>query len=245
MKKLLTIILVLSLISVGGAPVSAATIDKTHMIGGEEYTLTYDIGESENLSSVSVDGEIERQNVDESETQIDVTVSANEVESESDGRIFVVTSDSQYQTDVTVFQSPSTQEEQETTSNIEQKAERYDEISDTWVQQRTNRVETSDGTLTVFEQRDPTRGPIDEESGVPEGEWVQVDVDENGEPIWLYDSPEEAMIYMSERANTRYSERIRWVIGSISIVVISLVTQFAILPRYRKKKEEDFMYGGN
>ena len=227
MKRIL-LVCVLMLLIVGGTAAADPQVDKIEMMSGETYTLTYD----SEVTSASANGPISISDTSGNE----VTVSVNDVTGTNTADIEVQTSSGLQSTSITVHGDPDT-------DNQGGQAEQYQNLQDQWVNQRINTVETAEGTLRVYEQRDPTKGDIDPETGLPEGEWVRVDVNENGEPQWIYDSVQGALVYQAQQANTRYSQRTTWIIGSISIVVISWVVQFVVLPRYRRKQEENFLFG--
>lgn len=227
MKRIL-LVCVLMLSVIAGTTTAAPEVDQIEMMSGESYTLTYD----SEVQSASSNGPI---SISDTSTN-SVTVSVNDVTGTNPADIEVQTSSGLQSTSVTVHGDPNT-------NNQGGQAQQYQNLQDQWVNQRINTVETGDGTLRVYEQRDPTKGNIDPETGLPEGEWVRVDVSENGEPQWIYDSVQGALVYQAQQANTRYSERTTWIVASISIVVISWVVQFVVLPRYRRKQEENFLFG--
>lgn len=218
------------------------SVEEIHMISGNEYTLTYDIGDSE-VQNLVVDGDIEEVEKDGDTGEIDIVVEAKSVSDGSDGSVIIQTDDGDIRTDVYIFPEPD--DDGEVSEEVLEDAEAYSDLEDAWINQRVDTRETSEGVLTVFEQRDPTRGSIDPETGIPEGEWVEVDVDEDGDPKWLFDDPNEAIVYTSTQANHRYDTRTMWLGGAIGIVVVSLTIQLVALPKYRQKKEEEFMYGGS
>ena len=218
---ILTFGIVLLTVGVGGVNAQAG-VQEVNLGVGESQTFVYD----SSVQDVSTQGPIQR----DSRSGNQVTVSAQNTDTTQEATLTVQTSNGQVETAIMVQAADSGG------------SGNYGNLEDQWVQQRINRVETADGTLVVYEQRDPTRGPIDNETGLPVGEWRRIDVNENGEPQWIYNDLQGALEYQAKQANTRYSERTTWIAGSVSLVLVSWVTQFLLLPKYRKRKEEDFLF---
>jgi len=222
-----------------GVVVGGPAVDKVVMISGESYELTYDLGD-ETLDNVTTNGPMSIDTFSESSGEVFVTVTASEVPGEREGTVRVRTDSGSRETSVTIVPRSGQGGGGEGDAAA---ASRWQKLDDQWVNQRVNRVDTGEGTLIVYEQRDPTKGDIDPESGIPEGEWVQVPVDEEGNPEWIYETPQGALEYMAVSSNTRYAERTRWVAGSLSFVLLALVTQLYLLPKWRSRQEEKFMFG--
>lgn len=229
MRRFFLIFLCLGML-VGGVS-AQPQVDNITMVGGEEYTLTYEGG----VDNIIVDGPIETDS-EEVDGNVEIQVEALEVSGESTAQIILQRSSGREETQITVYPEASESDDGEIDQGM-------GELEDQWVNHRVERVTTDEGTLVVYEQRDPTRGSIDPESGLPEGEWVQVPVDEDGDPEWLFETPHEALQYTSVQANTRYSERTWWIVGAFGIVAASIFTQAILIPKYRKREEQDFLYG--
>lgn len=242
MRWFIALMVVISMSTAGVGVVSAGPeVNNIHMVSGNQYTITWDIS-GESLQNVVLSGPIRKQSQSNNNGTLEIVIVAQETNQRTGASIFIQTDSQERRTDVVVFPQPNSNE-QEVGQATQQKAERWDQLDNNWVETRISRKQTDEGTLVVPEQRDPTRGPIDPETGLPEGEWVQVPVDEQGKPQWLFDSPEGAMIYMAKKANANYDERTRWVGMSVGFVLVVLAGVFVVLPYHRKRKEEDFLYG--
>lgn len=240
MKRIAILMLVAIPLFTGLGVAGDVEVDRMTMISEEEYTLTFDT-QGEEWVDVITEGPIIIESVDENGDNVDIHVVTREVTEVDEATITFQTVERDERETIEVH--PKYDPERfENIDGVERKAVLYDELEDTWVNQRVQRKQTDEGTLIVYEQRDPTKGDIDSETGMPEGEWVEVDVDEEGDPEWIFDTPNEALVYASSQANTRYGERTRWLAFSIGIVGISLVTQYVLIPRYRKREEENFLF---
>lgn len=241
MRRILTVLLVISLVApaVGASP----DVDKIHMVSGETYTLTYDLQEGEEIQNIVVSDSISRQSVSRGDGTISIKVSAKNVDSKQAGSVFLQSGQQERRTDVVVFPKPSDSSGNQKISDAQKKAQKWENLSNQWVNQRINRKETNEGTLVVYEQRDPTKGPIDPQTGIPQGKWVQVDVDENGDPQWIFDSPRGALIYSVKEAKTRRNQRSMILGSAFGIVAIGGIGMFVVLPRMRKRNYEEFLFG--
>jgi hypothetical protein len=241
MRRVLVVILVLSLI----APAVSAQpdVDKIHMVSGESYTLTYDLQDGEEIQNIVVSDSVSRQSVNRGNGTISITVSAKNVDSRQRGSIFLQSSQQERRTDVVVFPKTSNGGNNDQVSDAQKKAQKWENLSNQWVNQRINRKQTSDGTLVVYEQRDPTKGPIDPATGIPEGKWVQVPLDENGDPEWIFDSPRGALVYSVQEAKTRRNQRTMILGSAFGIVAVGGIGMFVVLPRMRRKSYEKFLFG--
>lgn len=203
------------------------TSEDVTLVSDEEYSLVL-----ENASEITVSGPV---TVQSRESRGEDLVLVLRAESVTDRQSVNITTGEGDEYVFRVFPAPGTQSSS--------RAERYEELEETWVNQRLDTKQTSQGVLQVYEQRDPTRGPIDPETGLPQGEWQTIDIDENGNPQWLFDSPQGALVYTSQRANTRYGERTMWLAGSVAVVILSWIVQFFVIPMYNRRQEENFIYG--
>jgi len=122
---------------------------------------------------------------------------------------------------------------------------RIRELEDEWIQTRIDRRQTSDGVLAVYQQLDPTRGPIDPQTGLPEGKWVDVEVNEEGEPQWLFENASQMFTYMTREARTNRVNNGKVTLFATTVVVVSLVIQYVVYPRYKRRKKESDMFGGH
>lgn len=239
MKRISLLIVVgVVLIMASGSAAAAPEIKNPDLISGESYTLEYDLSDGEEVNNVESDGPITIKSSRQQGGMLVVEVSADDVASKTSASIFIQTSKSERRTDLSIVPSGGG-------SGGGSSDGVSGSFEDQWINRRVNEIQTDRGVMTVYEQRDPTRGPIDPETGLPQGEWVEVPVNENGEPQWLFTDAQGLAIYMATKANTRYAERTRIYITAGGIVVVSLVAQWLALPLIRRRREENWWFGDN
>lgn len=232
MRRWILILVLLLFVGVG-----AGQVQENHLIATEEYTITSEVNGE--FLDATTDGPIKIQSSQVSGGTVTIEIRANNVQEQTTATLLFQMSGDDRTISMTVF--PDSGGEQ--ISGAQELAEKYQQLENQWVQQRIDQKETENGVLTVYEQKDPTKGDIDSETGIPEGSWTQVPVDEDGEPQWLFDTPRGALAYTSTQANTRYGERTWWMVGAGGIVATSLAIQWIVLPLYRRKKMGNFLYG--
>lgn len=178
-----------------------------------------------------------------------VRVTANDVQSSSTGKVYMVTGSGQEVVDIRVISSGRSTSGGGNNSSIVQRyredAQTLREIEDSWIETRIRRESTGDGQLVVPQQYDPIGGGWDEEAGLPKGEWVDVGVDDEGNPEWMFNNASELLIYMSREAHSSQTYYTRFTTVGILAVIGSLLVQWVVYPRLKKKKEEKEKFRNN
>lgn len=216
----------------GDVEVSPMTVveDKTYTITVDREGRTYD--------SVGVSGPVTVINDQQTSDVVEIEIRGDSVDREQNGALEVSFDNGETER-IRVEVIPDWRNAGSGDSNYREDAIKWREFEDKWVNQRVEETQTEEGLMIVYEQRDPTKGGIDPETGQPRGEWVQVPVDEDGNPQWLYNNPDEAMVYMSQKAHQDRSEYRMWMGFGIASPILILVGVFAIVPRWRKRKEDE------
>jgi len=238
MRRVLLLALGVCLLGVFVSPALAAPeIQNPDLISDKSYTLEYDLAEGESVENVVGDGAVKVDSHSRNGNTLVVEVSTKQVSEETSGSVYLQTNENEERSDFTVVPAGG--------GGGESGSESSGSFEDQWINRRVNEIQTDRGVITVYEQRDPTRGEIDPETGIPRGEWVEVPVNENAEPQWLFTNKQELAVYMATKANTRYAERTRVYLSAGGIVVLSLLLQWVALPKLRKRREENWWYGDN
>lgn len=116
-------------------------------------------------------------------------------------------------------------------------AKKYRNLKDNWVILRSTTKQRGGRVFRIYEYRDPTLGEINGSTGLPSGEWVEVKVDEDGNPKWEYTTVQGLLEYQTRKAHRNYIWGRNVVIGSGAVVALTFITFIFVIPKYKKKKK--------
>lgn len=234
-RKWVILLVAIALIS---QPVAAdATVSDVTILGGDTKTVTVNTGGSA-VDSVVVNAPVEITDRTTHNSSFVFVIKGDRTDSKKEGKIFIKLKDGGEQVvKVTVVPFEKYKNSQQISQDTKKDAQRWRQFEEQWINKRVDQKQTGDGLLTVYEQRLPYRGPVDE-NGMPQGEWVQVPYNATTEePQWFYESPSGAMTHMAKQANRNDDFRRNTLIVGGAIGVTPFVLVFAVLPYYRRKRD--------
>lgn len=220
-------------------PVAAdATVSDVTILGGESKTVTIDTGGADVQSTV-VNAPVEITDRSVHNSTFTFVVKAEHPDDKVEGKIFIKLADAgETVVDVTVVPFEKYKNSQQISQETKKDAQKWREFQDQWINKRVDQKQTGEGVLTVYEQRIPHLGPVDE-NGMPQGEWVQVPYNSSmQEPQWFYDSPSGAMAYMARQANRNDDFRRNTLMLAGGIATTPFIFVFAVLPYWRKRRDK-------
>lgn len=212
-------------LSVGVGSVAASPgVSPTTLIAGRTYHLTEPL-HGHSLDTVKVVGAATLTHQSVSNGDLHLTVKpANVSEKRSATLIIMFSGGSQSRQQLSIFPQPSGS--QPGTGRISKQqvknAKAYKQLKSNWIETRVRYVKAPNGHAKEIEyqQLDPTKGQINPKTGVPEGKWVTVPVNKQGNPEWLFQTPAGYSAYAASQAATKRSYRQSLLLGAIALVLI-------------------------
>lgn len=119
-----------------------------------------------------------------------------------------------------------------------QQAKKYRRLKQTWVQQKIVKKPTNKGVQVDYAQFDPTRGPINPKTGLPQGKWVNVPYNVNqSHAEWLYSTLQGGLNYQDRQAGLarKHLRQTRGFYQGLEAATILLALLIAVIYwRYRR-----------